>query len=84
MVSSCVCLSGAEETVTSLVDVISPKEHARFIKALEAAQPYDDARTAYLIVQALSSLGFTDADKNVSVQLGCKPSILLPVPLRFM
>ena len=65
---SAVCLTGAEEAVTSLVDVISPKEHARFIKALEAAQPYDDARTAYLIVQALRSLGFSNADKQVSVQ----------------
>ena len=66
---SAVCLTGAEESVTSLVDIISPKEHIRLTKALEAAQPYDDARTAYLIVQALRSLGFSDANKQVSVHV---------------
>ena len=61
-----VCLA-ADDSVTSLVDVISTKDQARLFKTLEAAQPYEDVRTAYLIVRALQSLGFTEASKKVSV-----------------
>jgi hypothetical protein len=60
-----VCLA-ADDSVASLVDVISTKDQARLFKILEAAQPYEDVRTAYLIVRALQSLGFTEASKNVS------------------
>ena len=61
-----VCLA-ADDSVTSLVDVISTKDQARLFKTLDAAQPYEDVRTAYLIVGALQSLGFTEASKKVSV-----------------
>ena len=60
------CLA-ANDKVTSLVDVISSKDQARLFKAIEAAQPYEDVRTAYLIVRALQSLGFSEANKNVSL-----------------
>lgn len=62
-----VCLAGTEEAASSLVDVISPTEHARLLKVLEGAQPYEDVRTAYLIVKALHSLGFNEANKLVSL-----------------
>lgn len=61
-----VCLA-ADDSVTSLVDVISSKDQARLFKALEAVQPYEDVRTAYLIVRALQSLSFTEASKQVSI-----------------
>ena len=61
-----VCLA-ADDSVTSLVDVISTKDQARLFKILEAAQPYEDVRTAYLLVRALQSLGFTEASKQVSI-----------------
>ena len=61
-----VCLA-ADDSVTSLVDVISTKDQARLFKILEAAQPYEDVRTAYLLVRALQSLGFTEARKQVSI-----------------
>lgn len=60
-----VCLA-ADNAVTSLVDVISSKDQARLFKALESVQPYEDVRTAYLIVRALQSLGFSEANKKVS------------------
>lgn len=59
--------SAADETVTSLVDVISPKDQTRLSKALKAVQPYEDLRTPYLIVRALQALGFSEANKQVSV-----------------
>lgn len=61
-----VCLA-ADDSVTSLGDVISTKDQARLFKILEAAQPYEDVRTAYLLVRALQSLGFTEASKQVSI-----------------
>ena len=60
------CLA-ADDSVTSLGDVISTKDQARLFKILEAAQPYEDVRTAYLLVRALQSLGFTEARKQVSI-----------------
>ena len=61
-----VCSAGTEDSAISLVDVIYSKDQARMLKALESAQPYDDLRTAYLIVRAVQSLGFSDANKRVS------------------
>lgn len=61
-----VCLA-ADDSVTPLVDVISTKDQVRLFKILEAAQLYEDVRTAYLIVRALQSLGFTEASKQVSI-----------------
>lgn len=72
-----VCLAETSETVTSLVDVIPPKDHARLIRAFQAAEPYHDLRTAYLIIRALKSLGFSDADKSVSIFF--KLTSLLPI-----
>lgn len=61
-----VCLA-ADDSVTSLVGVISSKDQARLFKVLDAAQPYEDVRSAYLMIRALQSLGFTEASKNVSI-----------------
>ena len=66
-----VCSAGTEGSVTSLVDVISPQDQARIVRALQAAQPYDDLRTAYLIVRAVQALGFSDANKQVSGLSSC-------------
>lgn len=62
------CLA-TDDAVTSLVDVISIKDQVRLLKSLDAAQPYEDVRTAYLIVRALQALGFSDANKQVSMVL---------------
>ena len=64
-----VCLAATDDSVTSLVDVISSKDQARLFKSLEAAQPYEDVRSAYLMIRGLQSLGITDAGKNVSTVL---------------
>ena len=69
-----VCLAATDDSVTSLVDVISSKDQARLFKSLEAAQPYEDVRSAYLIVRGLQSLGITDAGKNVSTVLNASIS----------
>ena len=61
-----VCLA-ADDAVTSLVDVVSAKDQVRLLKTLEAAQPYEDIRTAYMIVRAIQSLGFSEANKQVSM-----------------
>ena len=61
------CSAATGETVTSLVDVISQQDRSHIIKALKEAQPYEDLRTAYRIVKSLWALGFTEADKQVSI-----------------
>ena len=66
-----VCSATTSETVTSLVDVFSPLDRVHIVKALEAAQPYDDLQTAYRIVKALWALGFAESDKQVSVLITC-------------
>ena len=67
-----VCSAATDDAVTSLVNVFSPSDRVRIVKALEAAQPYEDIRTAYRIVKALWALGFTESDKQVSVLITCK------------
>ena len=62
-----VCSAATGETVTSLVDVFSPSDRVRIVKALEAAQPYEDLQTAYRIVKTLWALGFAESDKQVSI-----------------
>ena len=57
--------SHTEETVGSLVDIISSRDQAHLEQILVNAAPYNTLREAYYVAKGLSGLGITDANKKV-------------------
>lgn len=55
----------ADDDVGSLMDTFSLRDQSRLINVIADAQPYDDFRTAYLVVAGTGALGATDVSKTV-------------------
>ena len=54
-----------EESVDSLVDVLSPQDRTRLEQVLYDAQPYNTVKDAYLIMKGIKALGLTVKNKQV-------------------